>query len=161
MSAHACLNTARPQPGAFDGADSARVVEPVRNADSHTLEEPVRRPSNLHRNFVEHNSDEFSRTHLLLEHLVCDAVVESTTDADMVEAAAWAHDAYTDHGLHRPSSDARRSTAPIEVAQVCGAMALLQTMLAAQLIDATDDLERALRVRRALHHVRRATAANP
>lgn len=106
--------------------------------------------------FVHHDSDDFLRTWTLLEHLACRVPVDSAEDAASAEAAAWAHEAYTDHGRHLPAPTAEQHFPGSQAAGIPALMVTLEELLAAQLIDAAKDLRAAVRIRRALDHVRRA-----
>ena len=119
--------------------------------------------------FVDHVDDAFLRTWTLLEYLTCHVPVDTTTTADLVAAAAWAHEAYTAHGQHRPSPtaelhfpthDAFDNPPNNPAGSTSGALALigeLENLLTVQLEAATTgDLAEALRVRGARDHIRQA-----
>ena len=106
--------------------------------------------------FVHHDSDAFLRTWTLLERLSCQVPVDSVEDAASVEAAAWAHEAYTDHGRHRPAPSVDLHFPDGGTADIPALVATLRELLTAQLIEAAADLGAAVRIRRALDHVRRA-----
>jgi hypothetical protein len=109
--------------------------------------------------FVDHIDDTFLRTWTLLEYLTCHIPVDSPATADLVAAAAWAHEAYTHHGQHRPSPTADLHFPAGDTTDVLSLVADLVDLLTAQLQVAGEDLEEALRVRRALDPVRRAQAS--
>jgi hypothetical protein len=116
-------------------------------------------PTTTPKDFVDHVDDAFLRTWTLLEYLTCHIPVDSPATADLVAAAAWAHEAYTRHGQHRPSPTAKLHFPASDTTDVRSLVADLGDLLTSQLQSVGGDLEEALRLRRALDHVRQAQAS--
>lgn len=108
--------------------------------------------------FIDHIDEPFLRTWALLDYLICHQ--PSDTPPALAAELAFAYDAYTDHGLHRPDPTVELPLTHLDNGvDLEAALHDLDSLLVEQQAAANADLPLALRVRRTrdqVHHGRTA-----